>query len=99
MHQEQPAKLVLFSGPSLIKPQVPAEDEETLPDPEQWPLPTGSPLCAAPTPSPQTQQIEFPEKANTKHELYSTCHNISSTPQPTQGHAVFGKWKNGTSFS
>lgn len=41
LHQEQPTKLVLLSGLSLIKPQLPTK--ETLP--EQWPLLTGSPLC------------------------------------------------------
>lgn len=86
LHQEQSTNLVLFSGPSLIKPQVPTEDEESLPDPEQWPLPTGSPLRAAPTPSPQMEQIKLSEQAAMKHELYSSWQNISSTPQLTQDH-------------
>lgn len=48
LHQEQPTKLVLFSGSSLIKPQLPAE--ETIPDSVFMTAPNrGHCLQAAPT--------------------------------------------------
>lgn len=88
LHQEQPTKLVLFAGLSSIKPQLPME--ETLPDPVfTTALSSGPCLQTAPSvlhPPQHLRYSKFSEKAATKHELYSTWQNISSTPQPTQGH-------------
>lgn len=88
LQQEQATKLVLFSGLSLIKPQL--STEETLPNPVfTTALSSGHCLQTAPSglhPPQHLRYNKFPEKAATKHELYSTWQNISSTPQPTQAH-------------
>lgn len=89
LHQEQPTKLVLVSGLSFIKPQLSAV--ETLPDPVfMTALSSGHCLGALPSVLHPRHHLRDSGlnslKAARKQELYSAWQNISSTPQPTQGH-------------